>query len=64
MTEEEIAASHLLGTTPVNNSQDNSDLMDLGAAPVHPSQVESRADTVQQVVIQDQGSEQRQSANS
>ena len=33
MTAEEIVASHLEGTTPLNTSQDNSDLMDFGDAP-------------------------------
>ena len=45
-TEEEIAAG-LFGTTPVNTSQDNSDLMDFSVPPVHPRQVESLAEAVQ-----------------
>ena len=63
-TDEELAAGQLyVNTTPVNTSQDVSDLMDDSEAPVHPSQVESLADTVQQVALQDQGIEQRQSDN-
>ena len=62
MTDEEIEASHH-GNTPMNTSQDNSDLMDTAAAPVQPSQVESLADSVQQVAVQDQESEQRPSAD-
>jgi hypothetical protein len=56
--EDELAAGYH-GTTPVNTSQDHSDLMDLTEAPVHPSQVESLADEVQRVAVQDQESEQR-----
>jgi hypothetical protein len=37
--------------------------MDLTEAPVHPSQVESLADSVQRVAVQDQESEQRLSAD-
>jgi hypothetical protein len=73
-TESEIERDRLLesddeidagnhGTTPVNTSQDVSDLMDLTDAPVHPSQVESLADSVQRVAVQDQESEQRLSAD-
>ena len=57
LTPEEIAAGH--GSTPVNTSQDNSDLMDMALAPVHPRQVENLAKAVQRVAVQDQESEQR-----
>ena len=59
LTPEEIAAGH--GSTPVNTSQDNSDLMDMALAPVHPRQVENLAEAVQRVAVQDQESEQRPS---
>ena len=59
LTPEEIAAGH--GSTPVNTSQDNSDLMDMALAPVHPRQVENLAKAVQRVAVQDQESEQRPS---
>ena len=61
-TDEEIAAGH--SSIPVNLSQDHSDLMDEALALVHPRQVESLAEAVQRVVVQDQqdqGSEQRPS---
>ena len=51
LTAEEIAAGH---DTPVNTSQDHSDLMEMGVEPIHPRQVESLADLVQRVVVQDQ----------
>jgi hypothetical protein len=62
-SDDEIDAGNQ-GTTPVNTSQDVSDLMDLTDAPVHPSQVESLADGVQRVAVQDQEPEQRPSADS
>ena len=51
-TEDEIAPGY--SSTPVNTSQDHSDLKEIGVEPVHPSQVESLVEAVQRVVIQDQ----------
>ena len=58
LTPDEIAAG--LGSTPVNTSQDHSDLMDIALAPVHHRQVESLAKAVQRVAVQDQDQESEQ----
>ena len=57
-TPDEIAAG--LGSTPVNTSQDHSDLMDIALAPVHHRQVESLAKAVQRVAVQDKDQESEQ----
>ena len=58
LTQDKIAAGY--GSTPVNTSQDHSDLIDDSLKPVHPRQVESLAEAVQRVAVQDQDQESEQ----